>query len=91
MLSELLKAYQEYDPETRRFDRHRTLREYASLLGVSHTQLIHIYSGERRGGGKIIRGFLQAFPEASDKLTKALSADVDGAQEPAVATERAAS
>lgn len=70
----LLRRYQAYDPATGRFDKARTNREYAALLGVHESYLSRLYNGERPVKLGAVRGFSRAFPHASHELFAALTA-----------------
>lgn len=78
MLTEIIRRYQAYNPETGAFDNPRGVREYARLLNVNHGQLSQILNGLQRPGLTVIRALAITFPDAADEIAAAL-------QEPAEA------
>lgn len=75
MLTDLLRRYQDLNPETLEHDCPRSLREYARLLGIDHSTLVVIYNGQREAGGKVIRGLLRAFPAKAAEISHAVAAE----------------
>jgi DNA-binding transcriptional regulator YdaS (Cro superfamily) len=75
MLTELVRRYQSYDPETGRFDRPRGVREYARLLGVNNGQLSQILNGIVPVGLTVARALARTFPEIAGEVGAALIAD----------------
>lgn len=72
-LIDVLRRYQSYDPETRRFDATRSDRQYALLVGVDPATLSRIYSGERPVSTRVLRGLTRTFPAASVDIAAALA------------------
>jgi hypothetical protein len=70
----LLQRWQAYDPETGRFDRVRTNREYARLLGIHEASLSKCYAGLAPVGLKPIRGLARLYPAAVPEIGERLSA-----------------
>lgn len=76
MLTDILRKYQSYDPETGRFDVDRSIREYGRVLGVSQPQMSLIYSGARNPGMSVMRRLARTFPAAAPEIVAAMSAPV---------------
>jgi transcriptional regulator with XRE-family HTH domain len=75
MLTELVRRYQSYDPQTGRFDRPRGVREYARLLGVNNGQLSQILNGIVPAGLTVARALARTFPETATDVGAALIGD----------------
>ncbi len=73
MLTTILKDYQRYNPESGKFDRPRTLREYARVLGVNHATLSMIFQGKREPGGFVIRALFDTFPSSAQAFATAIA------------------
>jgi len=67
---ETIRRWQYYNPDTHAFDRERTTREYARLIGVSESMLSHVYAGRKRPGGKVIIGLLRVFPAIAAEFAR---------------------
>lgn len=76
MLTDILRKYQRYDPETGRFDVDRSIGEYGRVLGVSQPQMSLIYSGARNPGMSVMRRLARTFPAAAPEIVAAMSAPV---------------
>lgn len=70
---ELLKRYQAFNPLTRRFDLHRTNREYAELLGIHESYLSKCYDYKHPVGLKALEGLARAFPQAASEIAFSLA------------------
>lgn len=70
---ELLKRWQPYNPATGQFDRPRTNREYADLLGIHESYLSKAYAGLHPVGLKALAGLAQAFPAAAGEVGSVLA------------------
>jgi len=75
MLSELLRRYQAYNPDTGKFDSTRSLRQYARDLGISHPTLVMIYGGDRNPGVEVLRALVQLYPIVRNEIGDALAAE----------------
>lgn len=73
-LVELLERYQRYNPETGDFDRLRTNREYAEIIGVHESYLSRCYDRKQPVNLRAMRGLASAFPAAATEITAALAA-----------------
>lgn len=80
MLTEILRRYQRFNPETGAFDQERSLRGYAQLLGVNVATLSLLFTGNQ---GEPSRATLQAlartFPAAADEIAVALKTQPEAA------------
>ena len=72
MLIDMLRDYQDRNQRTGEHDCPRSADQYARLLGVSAPMLSQVYSGQRNAGGKVIRGFMRAFPSAAADIGRAI-------------------
>lgn len=77
MLSNIIRRYQSYNPETGQFDYPRGVREYARLLGVNNGQLSQILNGLVRPGMTVIRALATTFPESAAEIADALQQPVE--------------
>ncbi len=75
MLTEIIRRYQSYNPDTGAFDSPRGMREYARLLGVNNGQLSQILNGIQRPGLKVIAALARTFPAAAAEIAEALAAE----------------
>lgn len=81
MLSDILRRYQRYNPDTGAFDSDRSLREYGRLLGVNVSTLSFIYNGVQPGPSTAtLRALARTFPAAADEIAAALSAPAEEAR-----------
>ncbi len=72
MLTEIVRRYKSFNPDTGEFDCPRGVREYARVLGVNGGQLSQVLNGIQRPGMTIIRALAQTFPPAADEIADAL-------------------
>lgn len=87
MLTDVVRKYQSFDPETKQFTRTRGLREYARLLGVNHATLSLLYSTPGRQPSRgILQKLAHTFPEATEEIGSALAASIVGETEPDAAS-----
>lgn len=74
-LAAIVKRYQTYDRETGGFTATRSLRGYARLLGLTHSQLSRFYSGQIDAPWHVLRALLRVFPEATYEVVDWLKSD----------------
>lgn len=75
MLTEILRRYQSYNPETGAFDQPRSLRTYAQLLGVNVSTLSILFSGiQGQPSLATMQALAHTFPSAIDEIAAALAA-----------------
>ena len=74
MLTDILRRYQTYDPETRTFDQPRSLRAYAALIGVNVATLSQLFSGQMAEPSRAtLQALARTFPEAAAEIAAALT------------------
>jgi plasmid maintenance system antidote protein VapI len=69
---EIVLRYQNYDPLTGRYDRARSNRDYASLLGVSDATISRLATRQVAFSLGVARGLARAFPTVRDELADAI-------------------
>lgn len=85
MLTEIIREYQMFNPETGAFDQHRSLTEYADLLGINYVYLSQMYSGARKPGMETFSKLMRAFPSAADAIGIGIAKALQPQPETAVA------
>lgn len=80
MLTEVLRRYQSYNPDTGTFDEQRSLRAYARLLDVSASTLSEIYAGNIAEPSRAtLQALARTFPRAAYDIAEALKAQPETA------------
>lgn len=75
MLTDILRRYQRYNPETGVFDQERSLRNYALLLGVNVSTLSLLFSGQVAEPSRAtLQALARTFPAAVTEIAEALQA-----------------
>lgn len=74
MLADVIRRYQEYNPDTDQFDRARNTTEYAELLGMNAVHLFQIYNGSRNPGMATFSKLMRAFPNTTEAIGKEMAA-----------------
>lgn len=75
MLTDILRRYRRYNPETGEFDQDRSLRGYAQLLGVDVSTLSLLFSGRVAAPSTAtLQALARTFPSAADEIAEALKA-----------------
>lgn len=75
MLTDILRRYQDYNPETGKFDQPRTLRGYATTLGVNVATLSLLFTGiQEQPSRATLQALARTFPAASKEIAAALAA-----------------
>jgi hypothetical protein len=74
MLTDILRRYQRYNPETGVFDSDRSLRTYASMLGMSVSTLSILFNGiQGEPSTATLQALARTFPRAGSEIAAALT------------------
>jgi transcriptional regulator with XRE-family HTH domain len=75
MLTEILRRYQRFNPETGEFDADRSLRAYSRLLGVNVSTLSFLFNGiQSEPSRATLQALARTFPAAAPEIAAALQA-----------------
>lgn len=80
VFTEILRRYKDFNPATGGFDCHRTLREYARVIGVDAGQLSRILNGTAFPGRSVLERLARTFPAAAKEITAALVESAEPAE-----------
>lgn len=69
---EIVLHYQHFDPLTGRFDRGRSRKDYATLLGVPPQAVNRLAWGQSQFNLAVARGLARTFPQAREALATAI-------------------
>jgi len=85
MLTEILRRYQSFNPETGAFDQPRSLRTYAITLGVNVSTLSILFSDiQDQPSIRTMQALARTFPQSADEIAAALSAPSDTPEREAI-------
>ena len=74
MLTDILRRYQRYNPESGAFDQARSLRNYAQLIGVNVSTLSLLFSGiQSEPSRATLQALARTFPSAAAEIADALT------------------
>jgi DNA-binding helix-hairpin-helix protein with protein kinase domain len=78
MLTDILRRYQRYNPDTGAFDQERSLRNYAQVIDVNVSTLSLLFSGiQAEPSRATLQSLVRAFPAAADEIAAALRNQTD--------------
>lgn len=78
MLTEILRRYQSFNPDTGAFDQPRSLRTYAVTLGVNVSTLSILFADiQAQPSMRTMQALAHTFPQSIDEIAAAIAAVPD--------------